>query len=362
MIRKPTDKDFQEGAAVRALRETQTIAVEGSKGIGAGLHRLMLMWFGGVMAFGFVVSAIPYLGFAIIPIAGAAFWFWRDRRRAAAQRVEAVKHSVQMESLARQGHHTSRRPPELAWDEDDAAFPDDVRREAKIEVDIGAVVQQAVVFFMLGFLLMFMLGAVFDTTAIVGGIVLVALAVLIASRAFGDRTVLAWDKRKVKVHHLLSEGEMQWSDVVDVTFEKRSRLNFKVYFQTGSSRNIVLHAPINRLGGPNEMRVPIRFLGMDKDEQVALLRDLLCWRAMGNSVASGPAHKVAAVSVPQTAYRPAPSDDPRESFDPDAIMQNYMREREETIRIADRADDYTQAGVPSPQAMNPRPVFGRKRA
>ena len=349
MIRKPTDKDFAESELVKTMRETRTIAVEGSKGVTKGLQRLLVLWFGGVMIFGFVVSAIPYLGFGILPIAGFAFWYWRDRKRRAAARVEAIER-VAVDDAWRRDRLPMHRPGEEA-EYEDAAFPDEVRREGRIEADIGAVVQQAVAFFAIGFLCMFMLGAVLDSGAILAGIVCVVLAVLIAARVVGDRAVLSWDTRKVKVAHLLSEGEMQWSDVTDVRVEKASIFNLRVFFQTGSRKNIVFDAPVNRLGGPTEMRVPIRFLGLEKPDLEALLRDLFCWRALGQSVAPG------ARTAPRPAgrdpvHRPTPTSDPRESFDADAIMDNYLRQREETIRGAGRADDHL-----APQ----RPVFGRKR-
>ena len=92
MIQKPKDEDFRESRVVATARTTSKIAVEGSKGIGAGVGRLYLYWIGGMMLFGLVVSAIPYIGFwgFLLLASGGIFW-WRDYRKQAAARIEALR-------------------------------------------------------------------------------------------------------------------------------------------------------------------------------------------------------------------------------------------------------------------------------
>merc|ERR1712039_1007892 len=184
------------------------------------------------------------------------------------------------------------------------------------------------------------------------------LAALIGSRAFGHRKLIEWDTRKVKVWHLLGEAEMQWSDVIEVTVEKTSRFNLFVYFQSGSRRNVLIRALVNRLGGPLEMRVPIRHMNLARPELERLLRDLMCWRAAGN--AAGPEN--APTRQQAGPPPPGPLTDPRDSFDPDAIMARYLREREQTLVAVGREEIKAEWPRPASASLNkqPRPVFGRK--
>ena len=353
MIRKPTDADFREGDAVKVLRETGKITLEGSKGIGKGLHRLLLMYLGGIMAFGLAITLIVGTsGLALIPIAVGGYWFWQSRKQKDAARIAALR-----EESARlvRGAPTRQTTPAADGAGDDVAYPAEVRRQGNVEADIGAVAQQVAILFAIGLVVLLLAGGL-GGIGIVFGMMFVMLAVIIGSRVFGDRKLIEWDTRKVKVWHLLSEGEMQWSDVTDVTVEKAGRTNLAVYFQSGSRRNIVITALHNRLGGPTTLRVPIRYMNLPQAELEKLLRDLFCWRAAGNSIAPGAAAQRQAPGVP-SAPTITPLTDPRDSFDPDAIMANYLRQRQQTFEAVGREDI---APVPSP--ADQRPVFGRKRA
>lgn len=384
MIQKPRDEDFRESSVVTTARTTSKIAVEGSKGIGAGVARVSLYWYGGIILFGLVMSAIPYIGFwSFLLLAGGGFWRWKEHRKQAAARIEALRQQPQRflasepvynPAAALQGEAPS--PFANGGDDGGFAFPADVRREAKILFDIGQVTQQAAVLLAVGLFFLFVLGRALDNVGTIMGIVLVMLSVLVASRLFGDRVAIEWTPRKVTVHHLLSTGNMQWVDVYDVTIEKSSKLNFKTYFQSGSSKNIVLRAPINRLGGPTEMRVPVRLLGMETAELERLLADLFSWRAAGNSLSptatqpSGYAQPSGRPSSPgsqEVASEPlgtaSPSADPNSSFDPDAIIERHLAERGR-ILAENRAPVHSNSELVSPAAriqMAGRPTFGRKR-
>ena len=374
MIRKPSQDDFREATAVRALRESGTLAVEGGKGVGRGFNRLLLYWFGGVTAFAFCMSfVVATYGLGLIPLAGGTIWFFRHRNSSEAMRMQALRReSERMLQADFQSRPTdglvgtmdparSRGPFVPANQTGDVPFPSDVRRHGCIKADIGAVMQQSVVMFIIGFGIILMLGRSSGVgVGVLTGIVVVMLAVLIASRIFGHRKLIEWDTQTVRVWHLLSEGHMQWSDVSDVTVEKSSRWNLGVYFQSGSRRNIVLMASINRLGGPNTLRVPIRYTGLPKPALELLLRDLFCWCAAGNPASRGAASEVEPLPLAMPAI--TPSSDPRENFDPDAIMANYMRQRAEVVRAAGREDEHF-GGHKAPHAtIAHRPVFGRKGA
>lgn len=363
MIRKPTDKDFEEGEAVKALRETRKVAVEGSKGIGAGLGRLYAIWFGVTMAFGLGISlVIATGGLALIPIGIGGVWFWRSRKANEAAHKDALR--AEQNRILREAQLSraaAAGTPRFAEDAD-VAFPAEVRRRGTIAADIGAVAQHAFMLLFLAFILLFVFGIASGMVGLAIGTLAMMLAALIGSRAFGHRKVIEWDTRKVKVWHLLGEAEMQWSDVVEVTVEKAPRTNLVVWFQSGSRRNIVIRALVNRLGGPTLLRVPIPHMNLPKHELESLLRDLMCWRAAGNSAepsASGRARAADAdLATPIT-----PLSDPRESFDPDAIMERYLREREQTLAAAGRdAPAPIRAARTAPSPADRRPVFGRKRA
>ena len=345
MIRKPSAADFRESTAVTAARATRKIAVEASGGVGQGVARLYTYWFVGIMGFGFVASLLPYLGFPgfLLIVGGVVCYFNHQKKRKAG--LGTSDPSV-----------TSRAVPHpLAWEAQEFAFPADVRRAGRVELNISAVSQQAVVLGMAGLLTVaFFARLVGSEIVTILGIALILLGVLVAARLFGNRAVLEWDTQRVKVRHLLSEGEMQWSDVADVRVEKSSRFNPETYFLSGSSRNIVLAAPVNRLGGPAELLVPIRLLGLERQELELVLRDLFCWRAAGNSIAkSGMERAQAGAQADGGMAEPARSGlaNPRASFVADAIMARYLAEREQVIAAA-RPDLHSHASA--------RPVFGRK--
>lgn len=364
MIRKPTERDFQEGEAVKALRETRKITVEGSKGIGAGLGRIYAIWFGATMAFGLGISLVlATYGLALIPMAAGGIWWWRWRKDKDAAQADALR--AEQDRIVREAQIRRAVAAEPAWavaDDDDVAFPADVRRRGTIEADIGAVAQQAFMLLFIAFILLFVCGIAAEWLGLLAGALAMVLAALIGSRAFGHRKLIEWDTRKVRVWHLLGEAEMQWSDAVDVTVEKAARTNLFVYFQSGSRRNIVIRALVNRLGGPTVLRVPIRHMSLPKAELEKLLRDLMCWRAAGNSAAAAPAHGTRTEHA-HVASPVSPGSDPRDSFDPDAIMERYLRDRQQTLETAGRE---TLAPVqPARPGLSPadrRPVFGRKRA
>jgi hypothetical protein len=363
MIRKPSEEDFREGDAVRALRETHKITVEGSKGIGAGLGKMYLTYLSVTVALGLGLTlAVATSGLALIPMVVGGIWLWRWRRGNEAARAAALKAEhdriVREVSRGRAGSAATDRLP----DDGDVAFPAEVRRRGAIEADIGAVARRAFMLLMLAFILLFVFGIATGMVGLVLGTLALMLAVLIGSRAFGHRKLIEWDTRKVKVWHLLSEAEMQWSDVTDVTVEKASRFNLAVYFQSGSRRNIVITALHNHLGGPNTLRVPLRYMNLPRTELEKLLRDLFCWRAAGNSVSKSLAtERQASTTPPAPAIAPLPG--PGESFDPDAIMANYLRQRQETLEAVGREDAApSRLGASAPSPLDQRPVFGRKRA
>jgi hypothetical protein len=358
MIRKPTERDFEEGGAIKALRETRKITVEGSKGIGAGISRIYATYFAVVMTLGFCLSlAVATSGLALIPMGVGGVWWWKQRKANEAADIDRLR--GEQKRIERETQLDPRFVPNSnRADPGDVAFPSEVRRSGSIEADIGSVIQQAFLLLTGALLVLFVFALVTGFVGIIVGSVAMMLAALIGSRAFGHRKLIEWDTRKIKVWHLLGEAEMQWADVTEVMLEKRSRLNLLVYFQSGSRRNVVIRALVNRLGGPLEMRVPIGHMNLTQPELQRLLRDLICWRAAGNTAGG---ENAAAARRQSDTRSVTPLTDPRESFDPDAIMARYLREREETLAAAGRANIAAAHVQPS---ANPhtRPVFGRKRA
>lgn len=371
MIRKPGAEDFRENPAIVAMRESKKIAIEGSKGIGQGMARLYLYFIAVMMGFGFLASLLSSLdgigGLLVIGVGAFGYNQWR------------LNQQMRRQMATRYGDYY----PDSRFDQphpDSFAFPPQVRREGSVELNIGAVAQQVAVLFISGFVVMLVFGRGDSSIAMVFGIVLVTLSVLVGARLFGHRKAIEWDQTSVTVWHLLGEGRMQWSDVADVTVEKSSRLNFATYFKSGSSRNIVLIAPVNRLGGPNRLLVPIRLTALDERGLEELLRDLFCWRAAGMSlggfveepsVPHRPFSRNPAYLEPQAPQpRPFPQNDapdssaPEAVFDPDAIMERYMRDRDRTLagQAQEREEIYAQQAQARAAVRGPQRAggFGRK--
>jgi len=259
--------------------------------------------------------AVATSGLGLIPMAIGGIWWWKRRKAKDAAEIERLRNEQHRIERETRPNPISPQPGKNTGPEG-AAFPSDERRSGVVEANIGAVIQQAFMLLMAALILLFVFGIATGFVGIVVGSIAMMLAALIGSRAFGHRKLIEWDTRRVKVWHLLGEAEMQWADVAEVTIEKRSRLYLLVYFQSGSRRNVLIRALVNRLGGPLEMRVPISHMSLAQPELERLLRDLMCRRAAGStSGGEGPPVR------PQPETRAVtPVTDPRESFDPDAIM------------------------------------------
>jgi len=365
VIRKPGEDDFREGAAVTAIRETGKVAVEGSRGLGQGARKLMLYWFAGTMAFAFFVSfgtATGGLGFLAAPLAFG--WYRKNRRAREAERMEALRlqpYQYVANSVSAGEWPFSGRDAGAAL-----ACPADVRGEARLELDIGALAQRAVAFFAIGFALMAMFRKSLDLIAYGMGGAFVVIAVLVAARMFGNRTVLEWNRREVSVQQLLTSGTIRWSDVTEITVETSSWRDLRTLFMAGSRKNIVIRALHNETGGPSKLYAPVKLMALSELEIERTVRDLHCWRvAATTAFLRQPAQRGWASQSPAGAREPdavaiGPSSEPRASFDADAIMEGYLARRAEAFAAAGRQDAGPVSGARSVNAG--RPVFGRKRA
>ena len=347
MIRKPSAEDFREGTAVTVLRESRKIAVEGSKGVGSGVAKIYGYWFVGMMGFGFVMTMLSNLGSGggtvLLVVAVVAFAIYRAKR--------SGRGPVGAPPIL------SRRMPDFEEAEPYRPAPApgarQVSQTGRLHLEISALTRQAVILLVAAAFLILLGGTGATLPIMLAGIVLGAVALLLAARIFSDRLVMRYDARSISVTGLLGSSDMLWVDVEDISARTFSRLNLKVLFTSGARRNIVVSAPRNSLGGPSELLIPVDLIGLDKEALITLVSNLICCRAAGGEVVPGwqaePQH-----GAPLPARAPTPAGDPRESFDPDAIMARHLAEREQLI-AGTRPDLQTGAAAP------PR-VFGRKRA
>jgi hypothetical protein len=190
---------------------------------------------------------------------------------------------------------------------------------------------------------------IFPTSAIgymlpfaVGGVLYLAVAMLILARLAGDRTVLDYDAESITVRGLLGEDTLLWDDVEDVIVRKAAFFNLKVLFSSGSTRNLVILGRRNRLGGAQTLHIPIDLIGLDRSALAALVSRFIQLQAgvPGGGSAVSPARG----SAEQTGDRTA-----SKHFDPAAIRLQHLADREALV------------STQRPDLAIPRSTFGRKR-
>lgn len=239
------------------------------------------------------------------------------------------------------------------------AVPSSRRQSGAFKLAVPIAARQAVSLCIPGVLLLFM-SVGMGPFALIPAIFFLGTALLIGFKAAFDRDLLSFDHQAIVVNNLLSRKAMNWADVQDVQAKVFSRLNFKVLATVGTRRTIALTG--RGIGGMTDrLLVPIDLLDLDEAGLTALVADLLCCRAAAGAVV--PAWQPQA-PAPPPAYKPTATSDPRESFDPDAIMARYMAER--AALIEEVRPDLAQstpmpASMPAPISVAPR-AFGRKVA
>lgn len=339
MIRKPAAEDFREGAAVTVLRESRKIAVESGRGVGAGVAKVYSYWMFGMMGFGLLMSVLTNLGGVGILVVGGgaiAYFFYRKGRSDHAPLPPVVRRhgAEEMETAPGFGAGVTQSGRQVS-------------QSGELQLEISALARQAITLLIPSAILV-LLGPL-----MVVGIVLGALALLLAARMFSDRTVMRYDSRSVIVTGLLGSGELLWLDVDDVSVRISSRFNLKVLFTSGARRNLVISASRNSLGGPRELLVPVDLLNLDREELVGLVTNLLCCRAAGGeAVPSWQTAEPNPAPSPAVIPMPTPASGPRHSFDPDAIIARHLAERRQLV--AEQRPDLVQNSAPR------KAVFGRK--
>ena len=353
MIRKPTERDFKEGTAVHVLRETKRTAVESRKGLGSGLRNVSRSYLYGIFWFGILTAAIPAIlsgmvwqGLLFI----AMFYGIQQGFR------KGFKHATPFLAGGKPPPPEPIDPAELF----DAAQHVAVslassdgrsRQSGDFKLAFPVAMRQAMALAIPGLVLLLVsLGA--GPFTFVPGIALLGTAILILFKAVADRDLLTFDHRSITVDTLLRKGTLAWDKVADVSARTYPRWNLKMLLTVGSRRVIVIAGRDGR-NAPTRLLIPIDLLDLDKDGLTALIADLLCCRAAAGEVV--PSWQQPSAPQPTTV---TPASDPRETFDPDAIMARYLAER---ARIVEDVRPDLSAGLTAPPLLE-RKSFGRKVA
>ena len=364
MIRKPDASEFRESEAVRAVRDARVFAVEGAKGVRDGTASFVGRAMTGLFVVGFLISILGHIGplVLLLGLAGAAAWFLKRRKRCNAH-IAADWLPASLAECHMVGEYASAQRYELSVGA--------VGRRA------AAVAIPAILFFptsTLPYMLPFA----------VAGIVSLALAMLLVTRVFGDRTVVRWDAETLTVVGLLGDATILWVDVVDVTVRKAGFFALRTLFTSGTRRNVVVLSRWNRLGGPNTLYIPIDLLGIDQGALAKLITRLLTFRAgadprPADHTAAPPPQSMIIASPPppippRTFTTPLASEN---IFDPDAIIARYMANRDAAHQLGSPAVDVgldvlrtcqhidrqqTRAEVRHASPTPSRAAFGRKVA
>jgi hypothetical protein len=172
---------------------------------------------------------------------------------------------------------------------------------------------------------------------------------MIVLKLLSDRDILKFDHNRICVNMLLNKGTFAWGNVSDISTRTFSRWDVKALFVNGTRHVIVING-VNVEGSSRDLMIPIDLLDLDKERLTNLIADLLHCRAAADAIT--PLRQTRRQN--QAAYMFSPASDPRESFDPDAIIARHLAERTRLIE-----QDSAQR-----EAMRPRQPapFGRKRA
>jgi hypothetical protein len=338
LIRKPDIEVFRDSSTVTALRGARALAKEGGGGAARAVSSvwltMMLVVF--IMTgLGAMASARSLLAALVcLPLIGAAVWalfkIWRAPTRDGAVELGTVP----------------------VDDGISVPLPEHLRGQARTAAPTGgfhvkywakAFVNQATLLLVFGGLGLSVTirspGFMTFVTAL-----MVLRGVLLLSIFFRGGVCLTAKEDRLCVRSLIGEKEMYWSDVTDVRVETFKRDEWWIMLSTGARHHIVV-AGHHRLGS-NKLLIPYKLLGLDTNGTRDLVRRLLLHAEIARSrpVQAAPA------TTPSFGHRQAspPLEEPRSSFDPDAIIQRYLAEREQLL--------------PS-QSPAVRPVagFGRKR-
>jgi len=353
MIRKPTEKDFQEGVAISALRETKRVATASGEGVTRGFQGIARVYLYGMFWFGVLATVVPAMVsghfFAGLIFLGFAYGLQQLLRKG-------------MKGYSGFLNRGKPPPPQPIDPREILAEVQQVREQARgdrpshalrqfgdFKLRPSVAVRQAFSLLLPALLLIVIgFGVVLP---LIPGLVMLVTAVLILFKAAFDRDILSFDHRSVTVNGLLSKRTVAWSEVLNVAACVHPWYHLKVLLFAGSRRTIVLTVR-EPLGELRDLLIPMDLLDLDKDGLIALVADLF-----GCQAASG--HKVAAWQPPvEVEVKPTPATDPRASFDPEAIMARYLSERSEVV-AAVRPDLVTETAY---SALQARKTFGRKAA
>ena len=353
MIRKPTERDFRESAAVSALRETRAIAHGAGSGLANGLGRAYGWAIGGLMAFGLLATLVPLLfgdGYGLIALVLVAGLSWRRRSALA-------------------GGHAHYRAPARHPAIGPAPLPVGVLADPDAPVspyrmDSKRLGQRGTTLLVPGLLLV-IAGPLmpFRVPAVLGGLVMLMVAFLLFVRMTGDRTVLAMSDRGVAVTGLLGTREMSWAEVERIALHSFSRFDVPVLFTSGSPHNLVIEAGARRANSPRRLLVPLDLTTIDDALADSLMAELALRQARGGlaqhrrDVAIQPPGPVATI-LPEPVPAAPSGVDPAIAapFDADAFMALYLEQRRAVI--AANRPELIDASADGPI----RPNFGRKRA
>lgn len=333
MIRKPTEQDFREGMAVTVLRETGKASVASARGVRIGYSKLVRYYLAGILALGLGSAVLSNMSGSLSSLVvfgllgtGATIWYRRQKSVVLPQHVREF--SVDgVSGNAQREHRTISLDRSLIFQK------------------VFSLLIPAVISAFLGFAL----PIVFVVSS-----AMFAFAVMLGARAFGKLDLLHFDDRSVRVTGLLGTGEMLWTDVADVKMAKASRFNLTTIFTSGSRSNIVIIAPLSRIGGPRRLFVPIDLIDRDHDELLGLLTDML--RCCNYPATVRDLGSVPPAATPVDVYiRPSEVGD-HETFNPDRIMERYLADRNQVAA----SGPYPPSGASSP--VTARRAFGRKVA
>lgn len=359
MIRKPTERDFKEGAAVHVLRETKRTAVESRKGVGSGLRNVSRSYLYGIFWLGILTTAVPAIlsgmvwqGLLFIAMFYGIQQGFRKGFKRATPFLAGGK-PLPPEPLDPADLFDAAHLFETAGQSavSPASNGGRARQSGDFKLAFPVAMRQAMALAIPGLVLLLVsLGA--GPFTFVPGIALLGTAILILFKAVADRDLLTFDHRSITVDTLLRKGTLDWDKVADVSARTYPRWNLNVLLTVGSRRVIVIAGRDGR-NAPTRLLIPIDLLDLDKDGLIALIADLLCCRAAAGEVVPSWQQPSASQSATVT-----PASDPRETFDPDAIMARYLAER---ARIVEDVRPDLSAGLTAPPLLE-RKAFGRKVA
>ena len=378
MIRKPDDRDFKEGAAINALRQTGDMGLRTAKTAARGTQKVLQYWFAGITSISFAAGGLSIgspmaIGIVLI-VFGIAFWAYKFHQKAKAAQKANFEDNQKFYADIKAEIEAERRICDAATRGQYTANTASVAKlpPKTYHYDVLHLLHLSFLTLILpigGPTLLSLLGiSYFADLAetrplwVAGGFACVSAALLYGLGSLWlDRAALVYDSEGLTIRRYWGTARVHWLDVRELEIKGTNAfLNMQ-----SNNNHINIYAPNNRFGKAETYLIPMAWFGKTGAPR-AFLNDLHA--DMMHYWKTAQERDVAARERQDLFTRPStPSHNPTTSYQPMAIApdpQPIVHDDLAAVRAefaARRQAIQSSADADTVDHMRPRAAgFGRK--